>query len=167
MVCLGFMLHGQETLASQPTQNLHRDLAASLQEQKLTGAVWATITPESGVMIDAVGIKNANTGEKLAVDDRVHIGSVTKTLIAAGILRLVTQGKLKLEAPVSELLPGTAIDNPWTTTDPVLVRHLLDHTAGLDDARLWQVLSLKPEADTPMADTFRPGGSLLSYESSR
>lgn len=104
-------------MESQLGKDLHREIAAILKNESLTGTVWATITPESGAKIGAAGIKNANTGEKLAANDRVHIGSFTKTLVAAGVLRLVTQGKLKLEAPISELLPKTIIDNPWFATD--------------------------------------------------
>jgi CubicO group peptidase (beta-lactamase class C family) len=155
----------QLSMASQPGEDLHREIATVLKGEGLTGAVWATINPKSGTKINAAGVKNVNTGEKLSASDRVHIGSVTKTLVAVGVLRLVTQGKLKLETPVSELLPETILDNPWAATDPVRVRHLLDHTAGLDDARLWQVFSLKPKGDTPMAETFRAGGSLLLVRS--
>lgn len=165
IVCLCLILHGQMAMASEPSENLRHDLSTILKQQKLTGAVWATVTPEAGVRTDSAGIKNAGTGEKLSFNDRVHIGSVTKTLVAAGILRLVTQGKLKLETPVSEILPEITIDNPWAATNPVCLRHLLDHTAGFDDARLWQVLSLEPTADTPMAETFRPGNSLLRVRS--
>jgi hypothetical protein len=40
-----------------------------------------------------------------------------------------------------------------SSDDRVQVRHLLDHTEGLDDARMWQVLSLRANPDAPL-----PGG---------
>ena len=161
VVCALLIFFSPILMAYDFSSSLHDDLAALLKEQNLRGAVWATVNPENGIRVDATGIKNANTGEKLSSNERIHIGSVTKPLIATGVLHLVSEGKLKLETPVSELLPDVVFDNPWTATDPVRVRHLLDHSAGLDDARLWQIFSLKPDADTPLADTFKSGGSLL------
>lgn len=97
----------------------------------------------------------------MQVTHRVQVGSIAKTILALGILRLASQGRLSLETPVSELLPGTRIDNPWQASDPVRVRHLLDHTAGLDDARLWHVFSMRAAADTPLATAFPAGTGVL------
>lgn len=72
----------------------------------------------------------------LLADDRVHIGSVTKTLIATASLRLLDAGRLTLDATVSELPPDIVLNHQWSTSNPVRVRHLFDHTAGLDDLRM-------------------------------
>lgn len=130
------MLLAPMSMASESSENLHKDISTILKQEKLTGTVWATMTPEGGIRTDSAGIKNAITGEKLSFNDCVHIGSVVKTLLAAGILRLITDGKLEIETPLSEIVPEITIDNPWAATHPVRLRHLLDHTAGLDDARL-------------------------------
>lgn len=162
LAVLLFFPHG--VLAFQ-SPSLHGDIAATLEAQGLAGAVWATLDPETGIVIDAAGVRDSRTGRSLRPDDRVHIGSVTKTLLAAGVLRLVSQDRLALETPVSQLLPGVAFDNPWMVSDPVRVRHLLDHTAGLDDARLWQVFSTKSEVDTPLAAAFAEDSGLLRLRS--
>lgn len=153
-------------LAASPiSPELREDMAQALEDNGLTGAVWATVTPDGAIAVDAAGLKNADTGESLTPDDRVHIGSVTKTLTAAGILRLLTERRLALDAPISDLLPDLVFDNPWAASDPIRLRHLLDHTAGLDDARFWQVFSLKPDTDTPLADAFTGDSSLLRLRS--
>ena len=138
---------------------LHEAMAAQLRAQGLEGAVWSTVA-EGTIATGAAGIADARTGQALRADARVHVGSVAKTLLATGVLRLVTERRLALETPVSQLLPGMIFDNPWSSSHPVLVRHLLDHTAGLDDARFSQVFSLQPNADTPLADAFRGRGPL-------
>ncbi|UHQ21185.1 beta-lactamase family protein [Lysobacter sp. 5GHs7-4] len=132
---------------------LDADLSATLRQQGLTGATWAVVDPQ-GVRVGAAGLKDARTGEPLRADHKVQVGSVTKTLLATGVLRLVSEGRLRLDQPVAELLPGIAFDNPWAATDPPRLRHLLDHTAGLDDARFSQVFSLRPTPDTPLAQAF-------------
>lgn len=149
--------------ATPRTSPLTHDMAALLMEEELTGAVWATVDADASpaITVGAAGLKHARTGQPLTAEDRVHVGSVAKTLLAAGILRLVSQGRLQLDAPVSELLPDIMFDNPWASSDPVRLRHLLDHTAGLDDAHLWQIFSTQAQPDTPLADAYsRDGGAL-------
>ncbi|MBR9991208.1 MAG: beta-lactamase family protein [Gemmatimonadetes bacterium] len=71
-----------------------------------------------------------------------RIFSMTKPVVAAGVLRLIDQGKLSLEDPVSKYIPsfagvqvyaGGGADAPiLQAPDSVLtIRHLLTHTAGL------------------------------------
>lgn len=132
----------------------HAQMEESLEAEGLTGAVWSLVHANGTITTDAAGLKNASTGELLSADHRVHVGSVTKTLIAAGILRLVTEGRLSLDTPIAEILDELPFDNPWQQSHPVIVRHLLDHTSGLDDARLWQIFSLQSNPDTPLSEAF-------------
>ncbi|GGX79368.1 serine hydrolase domain-containing protein [Pseudoduganella dura] len=131
-------------------------IAALLKAQGLAGAVWTTLGAPG-----AAGVGDARSGTPMRADGRVHVGSIAKTLLATGILRLASERRLSLETPVAMLLPGVVFDNPWESGDPVRIRHLLDHTAGLDDARFWQVFSMKPRAASPLAAAFPPHGGLL------
>lgn len=144
--------------ASPPA--LRDEVGAILAQEHLAGAVWATVDVDGTIAVDASGSGDLRSGRALAAGDRVHIGSVTKTLMAAGVLRLVSQGRLALETPVAEVLPDAAFDNPWAASDPVRIRHLLDHTAGIDDLRLWQFFSTRPGPDTPLARAFDGEGLL-------
>ena len=151
--------------ASASSSGLNADVAALLKQQGLMGAVWATVDPDGGITVDAAGAKDARSGQLLGPDDRVHIGSVAKTLIATGVLRLVTEGKLSLDTPVALLLPDVALHNPWDASHPLLLRHLLDHTSGLDDARFWQVFTLEARPDTPLSASLGRDPSLLRVRS--
>lgn len=61
-------------------------------------------------------------------DERVRIGSITKTFVATAILQLVDEGRIDLDAPVETYLP-TTVPNGATIT----VRQILNHTSGLYD----------------------------------
>lgn len=61
-------------------------------------------------------------------DDRFRIGSLTKTFVATLVLRLVEDGRLRLDDSVEQWLPGLIPGGREIT-----VRHLLEHTAGLFD----------------------------------
>lgn len=151
--------------ASALAPGLREDMERLLHDNGLTGAVWSTVASDGSTAVNSTGVKDARTGEPLSSGDRVHVGSVTKTLLATGILRLVSEGQLSLDAPISKYLPQLEFDNPWATSEPIRLRHLLDHTAGLDDARLWQIFSLQPRPDSPLAEAFSRDPTVLRVRS--
>lgn len=170
IMCAGAMQAPACAQKPAASTELQAAFAAAIEEEGLVGVVWATVTPD-GVATGAAGLADAKRKNLLAADSKVQTGSIVKTLIAAGILRLVTEKRLSLDSPVASLLPELAFENPWASTHPVRVRHLLDHTSGLDDARLWQVFSLTAEPDAPLSRSIQRGplhirsqpGSRLSY----
>ncbi|MEP7066800.1 MAG: serine hydrolase domain-containing protein, partial [Gemmatimonadota bacterium] len=58
-----------------------------------------------------------------------RVGSVSKLFTDIGIMQLVEQRRVKLDAPVSRYLPGFHPANPFGT--PITVRELTSHRAGL------------------------------------
>lgn len=150
---------GALAYAAEP--QLQPSIESALRREGLAGAVWSTAGAGGVASIGAAGLKNTATGERMAPDSKVHVGSVAKTVLAMGVLRLVTEGKLSLDTPVAPLLPALVIDNPWNASDPVRVRHLLAHTSGLDNIRFWQLFSMEPRADTPLVAAFAGDPSLL------
>lgn len=65
--------------------------------------------------------------------DHYRVGSLSKPLVALGILKLQEQGRLKIDDPVAKHLGENTLSNPWEETRPVRIAHLLEHSAGLDD----------------------------------
>jgi CubicO group peptidase (beta-lactamase class C family) len=139
---------------------LQQRIGRTLKEENVTGAVWAIVETNGAITTGAAGLKNSATGEMLTPQNRVHVGSVTKTLIAAGILRLVTENKLALDTPVEQILSGIKFENKWPS-HPVRIRHLLDHTAGLENLRVWQMFSEKAEPAIPLEFAFKKDPSVL------
>lgn len=149
---------------------LKDDIARALEADGITGAVWGTLDEHGNVQTEAAGFAAAQ--RPMDPDDRVQVGSIAKMMLATGVLHLVSEGRFSIDAPVTDLIPGLVFDNPWHATDPVRLRHLLDHTAGLNDMRLGQFFSLEATPDTPLArvtDIGRPlrvrsrPGSRFSY----
>jgi CubicO group peptidase (beta-lactamase class C family) len=150
------LLSALPTLAWAQDTSLTAAMTRGLHEEGLVGAVWAAVHSPGDVRLGAAGRRQANEVTPLGPADRVQVGSVAKTLVAAGILRLVTEGRLTLDAHVSDLLPFVGLRNAWAELHPLTLRHLLDHTSGLDDARLWQLFSDEPRPDMPLRAGFDP-----------
>ncbi|GAB2957319.1 serine hydrolase domain-containing protein [Saccharothrix stipae] len=74
---------------------------------------------------------------------------MTKTFVATVVLQLVGEGRLGLDDPVADHLPGLL---PYA--EPITVRQLLGHTSGVPrDIAHWQTLE---EVDTKRWETFTP-----------
>jgi serine beta-lactamase-like protein LACTB, mitochondrial len=118
------------------------------------------------------GFGMADAEQRVAVTPltRFRLGSVSKVLTAAAVARLVEDGRLDLDAPVQQYVPGFPA-KPW----PITTRQLTSHTAGIRhyDGDLQSVLSCAPHfhsvtkgltifQDDPLL--FEPGTS-YSYSS--
>jgi CubicO group peptidase (beta-lactamase class C family) len=67
-----------------------------------------------------------------------QVGSVSKMVTAIVAMRIVAEGQLDLDRPVNELLTSWKLpDNELTRDHPVLLRHLLSHSAGLTRTAYW------------------------------
>lgn len=129
---------------------LDEDLAALLVDEQLVGLVYATVDGAE-TRVGAVGQADAARREAMRPGHRVQVGSVAKVVTALGVLRLVSDGRIALDTPLDQVLPGITIENPWAARSPVRVRHLIDMTAGFDDIRLWHFFSTRNTPDQPLA----------------
>ncbi len=140
---------------------LNQKLDRILAEEGLTGISWATVGDDGFITTGATGVRDFQRQIAFDASTKVHVGSVAKAVLATGVLGLVSDGKIDLNAPVARYAPNIAITNRWRATSPVTVRHLMDHTSGLDDARFWQLFSEKATAQTPLTRAFVGAPDLL------
>lgn len=64
-------------------------------------------------------------------DTLYRLDSVSKIFTATEILRLYGQGRLRLDEPLTEALPGFSIHNRFKQTPPITLRSLLAHHSGM------------------------------------
>src|SRR5688500_13020223 len=105
--------------------------------RKLSIPGGAVAVMRDGKLIYARGFGYADVEKKTLVqpDALFRIASVSKTLTAAAIMKLVEEGKLQLEDRVAPFIahltpaPGATVDPRW---DAITIRHLLNHSGGWD-----------------------------------
>lgn len=78
------------------------------------------------------GLADRASGRPLTPDDPVRIASVSKLVVALGVMRLVEAGKLDLDRDVSHWL-GWPLRHPAYPDRPITLAQLLGHRAGLTD----------------------------------
>jgi CubicO group peptidase (beta-lactamase class C family) len=79
------------------------------------------------------GLADVTSGRKISAGDPVRIASISKLVTAIGVMRLVEDGKLDLDADVSELL-GWPLRHPAYPQQPITLRLLLSHRSSLTAA---------------------------------
>ncbi|HEX6374227.1 MAG TPA: serine hydrolase domain-containing protein [Allosphingosinicella sp.] len=93
---------------------------------------WARFNARGVTASGAEGMADRGSGRALSIDDPVRIASITKLHVALGVMRLVEQGKLDLDADVSGRL-GWRLRNPAFPDRPITLRLLLSHRSSLRD----------------------------------
>jgi CubicO group peptidase (beta-lactamase class C family) len=96
------------------------------------------------------GLADLASGRPVTADDPVRVASISKLVVAIGVLRLVEQRRLNLDADISRLL-GWKLRNPAFPDRPITLRHLLSHQSGLTD-RLDYVLPLDADMRGILSD---------------
>jgi len=124
------------------TNRIDSILASLVGSGEAPGVVAIAMNKHGPVYRGAAGVKGVGRDEPMTVDTIFWYASMTKALVSAGAMQLVEQGRIALDAPVSDILPelaaplvlegfeadGTPKLRP--AKRPITARHLLTHTAG-------------------------------------
>ena len=93
--------------------------SAVLVETRINGEVWS----------HADGARSFDNPVPAQATDPTHIASITKSMLAASVLKLVEEGLVGLDDPVTRHLPE--FDRLVNSPGPVTVAHLLRHESGI------------------------------------
>ena len=99
----------------------------------MPGAGIALVRSDAVEWEGGIGHADRERQTPVTADTHFRVGSISKTFVAMALVQLAEDGVVDLEGSVEEIAPEIAIANPWESTDPVRVIHLLQHTAGFDD----------------------------------
>lgn len=137
-------------------------LAAQLDAAFAADAGAAVALVRDGELVSASGHGLADRASRTPVtaDTVFRAGSIGKSVVGVAVMLLVEEGRLSLDDTLASLAPGIAFDNPWESTDPVRLVHLLEHTAG------WADLSPREfaldDAGLSLEDGIAVGGARVS-----
>ena len=107
-----------------------------LKEFKTPGAAVAIVSRDKVEWLEGIGKADVAANQPVTAETLFRIGSVSKSFAALAALKLQEEGKLKLTDTVRQWLPEVAFENPWESTDPVRLVHLMEHTSGFADLHL-------------------------------
>ena len=102
---------------------------AALQFGGATSLRYALWDNGEIVLSGGAGSFSLSEDRALTEDTLYGVGSVSKVYTASAVLRLADQGKLDLDTPVVQYLPGFKMADERYTS--ITVRMLLNHSSGL------------------------------------
>lgn len=113
-------------------EDLEATIPPVMAELKVPGCAVALIEDGRPKLVRCFGTSDRESGAPVTPHTRFSLQSVSKSVAAWTAMRLVEQGRLDLDAPISRYLkrwtlpPSAAFD-----LDAVTARRLLTHTAGI------------------------------------
>jgi CubicO group peptidase (beta-lactamase class C family) len=122
-------------LASSPKSipELQAAIETILKETRTPGAAIAIVSRDQAEWVAGIGKADVAANLPVTADTLFRLGSLSKTFVAVAALQLQESGKLKLSDTVRQWVPDVAFVNPWESSDPVRLVHLLEHTSGFDE----------------------------------
>jgi D-alanyl-D-alanine carboxypeptidase len=136
LLCLAFLLAcTQKPDNSAALKNLEKELQSTLnqlqQNSGMPGVTLGIVLPDGKEISLASGLADIEAKIKMKPTDRILMGSIGKTYVAATALQLVKEKKFSPDDKISLYLG----DEPWFKRLPnagdITIKHLMNHSAGL------------------------------------
>ena len=160
--------------ASAQTDNFEAYLdglvAAQFNSHDLAGMTFVLVQDCEVTLLKGYGEVDLLTGEQ--VDPARHLfrpGSVSKLFTWTAVMQLVEQGKLNLDANLTDYVHQFDLPNAFDS--PLTMSHLMTHTPGLEDGAAGFLFADDPSDLVPLADFLaahiptqvRPPGTNAAY----
>jgi len=104
----------------------------ALADNRIVGAVVLVADKGQLVYERATGLADREAGRPVRLDTPFRFASVTKPFTVMTAMKLVEQGRLSPDDPVSRYLPEFRPAVADGAAAPITVAHLMAHTSGLD-----------------------------------
>ena len=126
------LLTAYAAFGQSPYPDASRLIPDLMKRANVPGLSMAVIENGKIAKIGSYGVKNADTSAK--VDDRTvfQAASLSKVVFAYSVLKLVDEGKLDLDTPLSKYLPNY-VDDP--RVNAITARFVLTHRTGFPNWR--------------------------------
>ncbi|QFY59678.1 beta-lactamase family protein [Rhizobium grahamii] len=113
------------------TEGVDAAIDAALNDKRLVGAVVLVAVDGKVAYRRAAGLADRENGVGMQEDTIFRLASVTKPIVTIAAMRLIEQGRMGLDDPITKWLPDFRPRLPNGEEATITIRHLLTHTSGL------------------------------------
>ena len=96
----------------------------------ISGISVALVDDQEIVWAEGFGHADENGRVEATADTVYRIGSISKLFTDLAVMRLYEQGKLDIDADISNYIPEFSIGRPFETDKPTTLRQLMAHCSG-------------------------------------
>ncbi len=112
--------------------SIDRSIERRMQEAGIVGLGAAIIVNRQRVWARGYGLADQERAVPFTQDTIMNIGSISKTITGAALMRAVQDGKLSLDEDINKYLPFK-VANPSFPNEPITLRQLATHTSSITD----------------------------------
>jgi CubicO group peptidase (beta-lactamase class C family) len=130
---LSFALSAQKDSKEirQFVNELDQKIPQLLEDFSVPGTAIAIIENGEIILQKGYGYSNSDKETKVTNTTGFNIGSISKTIASWGVMKLVQDGKIDLDAPAEKYLTRWHLPKSEFDENAVTIRRLLSHNAGL------------------------------------
>ncbi|CAN5478659.1 serine hydrolase domain-containing protein [soil metagenome] len=115
----------------QLAARINKAIDNAIEQNRIVGTVVVVAKDGRVVYKRAAGFSDRENKKPMKQDAIFRLASMSKTIVSAAALKLVEEGKIKLDDPVSKYLPNFQPKLADGSAPPILISQLLSHTSGL------------------------------------
>ncbi len=127
----GVSLKDPSVEATRFVRHLDSFVPKRMHELRIPGAAVALVDHGEVVWSKSYGVADKATGAAVTTETAFQAASISKSVTAWGVMRLVEKGKLVLDTPVEAYLTRWHLPASQFDRSGVTIRRLLSHTSGL------------------------------------
>lgn len=128
---LGNKLNVSRMNLDEYISNLDSKIPHLLEKHKVPGVAIAIVHNGKIVLTKGYGLKDVKNNLPVKQETVFQVASISKSLTAWGVMKLVEREKIDLDAPVENYLTRWNLPQSEYNNSDVTIRRLLSHSAGL------------------------------------
>ena len=106
-----------------------------MTKNQVPGAAVGVVKDGKLVYTKGFGVTELGSDPPVTPESVFFMASIAKSVTGMAIMQLVEEGKIDLDAPVTQYLPYFTLADP--TAKDITIRQLLSHTSGMADYGDW------------------------------
>jgi len=140
-----------------------------MKKRDVTGLSIALVDDQRLVWAEGFGYADKAGNVPASPETVYRAGSISKLFTATAAMQLAERGKMEIDRPLGDYLPGFSIRTRFTDPAPVTPRSIMTHHSGLPSDYMKGMWARNPEPFTRVADRLKdefaanPPGTVFSY----
>jgi CubicO group peptidase (beta-lactamase class C family) len=129
---------------SETIAHMQSYITNQMANEKVMGLAIGLIDGDDTVWLEGFGYADYEAQEPVREDTVFHIGSVSKVFTTTILLKLMEEGLLDLNLPVTNYISDFSTKPRFQSPTPITVKMLLNHESGLPGDLLYSAFSIAP-----------------------
>lgn len=126
-------------------------MRTAMEQNRVAGGTVAVVKDGRVLLAKGYGVARLTPRPQAAdADTLFQVASISKTPVYIAIMQLAEAGALKLDDPANAHLPKALQIPDQGFTKPILIRHLMTHSAGFEDSALGHLFVKDPAKLRPI-----------------